>query len=231
VWKKRGGKNVRFIILLLLLSILSTILLAGIGMMGLPPPFFSQSVFAQNAGWSEYSRQMVAYTSVHIAPDNFQYFPFYAIAPVNVLTGYYEELNTRELMVTVYDASTCNVPYGSYGFDITTCTTIDANLYNEIQSAGRPSINLYPGQYFLTVEGANYEDVAVNIYFELVGYVANGGGSMPQQQIPSPSPSPPPSTTTPEEEEEEEPDDGSGLNRCLITPNYGPWILSPPVCY
>jgi hypothetical protein len=198
-------------------------------MMGLPPPFFLQSVFAQNAGWSEYSRQMVAYTSVHIAPDNFQYFPFYATAPVNVLTGFYEELNTRELMVTVYDASTCNVPYGSYGFDITTCTTIDANLYNEIQSAGRPSINLYPGQYFLTVEGASYEDVAVNIYFELVGYVANGGGSMPQQQIPSPSP--PPSTTTPEEEEEEEPDEGSGLNRCLITPNYGPWILSPPVCY
>lgn len=84
----------------------------------------------------------------------------------------------RELMVTVYDVSTCNVPYGSYGFDITTCTTIDANLYNEIQSAGRPSINLYSGQYFLTVEGANYEDVAVNIYFELVGYVANGGSML-----------------------------------------------------
>jgi hypothetical protein len=229
VEKKRGGKNIRFIILLL--SILSTILLAGIGMMGLPPPFFSQSVFAQNAGWSENSRQVVAYTSVHIAPDNFQYFPFYAIAPVNVLTGFYEELSTKELMVTVYDASTCNVPYGSYGFDITTCTTIDANLYNEIQSAGRPSINLYPGQYFLTVEGASYEDVAVNIYFELVGYVANGGGSMLQeQQIPS-SPSPPSTSTTTPEEEAEEPEDGNGLNRCLITPDYGPWILSPPACY
>jgi hypothetical protein len=32
-------------------------------------------------------------------------------------------------------------------------------------------------------------------------------------------------------EEEEQPDDENGLNRCLITPNYGPWILSPPVCY
>jgi hypothetical protein len=214
--KQGRDKNIQFILLLLS----STILLTGITMMGLPF-FFLQPVFAQNGGWTEYSRLLVADTSVHIAPDNFQYFPFYAVAPVNVLTGYYEELSARELMVTVYDASTCNVPYGSYGFDITTCMTIDANLYNEIQAAGRPSINLYPGLYFLTVEGANYEDVAVNIYFELVGYVANGG-SMPQQQI-----SPPPSTTT----EEEEPDDGSGLNRCLITPNYGPWILSPPVCY
>src|ERR687891_3021735 len=47
------------------------------------------------------------------------------------------------------------------------CMTIDANLYNEIQSAGRPSIMLYPGQYFLTVEAASYEHVGVNIYFEL----------------------------------------------------------------
>jgi hypothetical protein len=184
--------------------------------------FLLQPVFAQNGGWSESSRLVVADTSVHIAPDNFQYFPFYAVAPVNVLTGYYEELGARELMVTVYDASTCNVPYGSYGFDITTCMTIDANLYNEIQSAGRPGIILYPGQYFLTVEAASYEDVGINIYFELVGYIANSG-SMPQPQIGSA-----PSTNT---EEEEEPDDGSGLNRCLITPNYGPWILSPPVCY
>jgi hypothetical protein len=29
---------------------------------------------------------------------------------------------------------------------------------------------LGPGQYFLTVEAASYEDVAVNVYFELVGY-------------------------------------------------------------
>jgi hypothetical protein len=138
------------------------------------------------------------------------------------LAGYYQEHSGRELIVTLYDASTCNVPYGSYAFDITTCMTIDANLYNEIQSAGRPSVNLYPGLYFLTVEPASYEDVGVDISFELVGYVANGA-SMPQQQT-----APPPSSTT---TEEEEPDDGSGLNRCLITPNYGPWILSPPVCY
>jgi hypothetical protein len=187
--------------------------------------FLLQPVFAQsNGGWSEYSRLVVADTSVQIAPDNFQYFPFYAVTPVNVLTGYYEELGARELMVTVYDTSTCNVPYGSYGFDITTCMAIDANLYNEIQSSGRPSIMLYPGQYFLTVEAASYEHVGVNIYFELVGYIANGG-PMPQEQV-----APAPSINT-EEAEEEEPDDGSGLNRCLITPDYGPWILSPPVCY
>jgi hypothetical protein len=156
--------------------LLPNILLAGICMIGLPS-FLSQLVFAQNGGdWSEYSREVVANASIYLPPDNFQYFSFYAAAPVNVLTGSYEELSTRELMVTVYDASTCNVPVGSFGFDITTCTTIDANLYNEIQSAGRPTINLYPGQYFLKVEAASYEDVAVNIYFELVGYTrANGG--------------------------------------------------------
>ena len=205
-------------------SIICTLLFSSSIFYGLSS-LLLQPVFAQNGGWSEYSREVVADTSVHIAPDNFQYFPFYAVTPVNVLTGYYEELGARELMVTVYDTSTCNVPYGSYGFDITTCMTIDANLYNEIQSAGRPSIMLYPGQYFLTVEAASYEHVGVNIYFELVGYVANGE-PMPQEQV-----APAPSINTEEEEEEEEPDDGSGLNRCLITPNYGPWILSPPVCY
>lgn len=186
--------------------------------------------------WTEYSREVVANASIYLPPDNFQYFSFYAVAPVNVLTGSYEELSARELMVTVYDASTCNVPYDTFGFDITTCMTIDANLYNEIQFAGKPTINLYPEQYSLKVEAASYEDVAVNIYFELVGYTtANSGESMQPQTPPStpslPSQPPPSSTTTTEKEKEEQPDDGNGLNRCLITPNYGPWILSPPVCY
>jgi hypothetical protein len=70
-------------------------------MIGLPS-FLSQLIFAQNGGdWSEYSREVVANASIYLPPDNFQYFPFYAVAPVNVLTGSYEELSARELMVTV----------------------------------------------------------------------------------------------------------------------------------
>jgi hypothetical protein len=229
-----GRKNIPFAI-----TVSALVAFAAISPLGvLPPSFFSQPAFAQSSGgssWTEGGRYTVADETVHIGPDHFYYYPFYTNAPVATLAGYYQELTGRELMVTVYDASTCNVPYGSYGFDITTCTSLDANVYNEIQSEGNPNINLYPGKYFLTVEPASYEDVNVRMHFELIGYVpANISDDITstQQQSPtmqSSSPADTSSSTTPSEESDD--DDASGLNRCLITPNYGPWILSPPVCY
>ncbi|MGZ8882755.1 MAG: hypothetical protein ACXW1B_04675, partial [Nitrososphaeraceae archaeon] len=79
------------------------------------------------------------------------------------LIGQYQELNGNDVMVTVYDSSSCNMPYGYPSFDITTCISLDSNIYNEIKPFGSIYLSLSPGEYFITFEAANYRDVRVNV--------------------------------------------------------------------
>jgi hypothetical protein len=124
-----------------------------------------------------FAQESVVYTiadeTVRIGPESpYYYYYFYANPPLTntILSGDYQELFGNEVMVALYDSSTCNAPYGTPDFDLSTCTTLDAFLGYQIQPSGTFNVELGPGEYFLTVAPASFEDVAVNVYFELVGY-------------------------------------------------------------
>jgi hypothetical protein len=124
-----------------------------------------------------FAQQPVAYTiadeTLRIGPDSpYYYYYFFANAPLTnvILQGNYQELSGNDVRVILYDSSTCNVQYGDPDFNLSTCTTLDAYLGHEIQPSGTLNTVLGPGEYFLTVAPASSEDVAVNVYFELVGY-------------------------------------------------------------
>ena len=108
----------------------------------------------------------VASETVNIGPTNMRYYYFYANTNIE-LTGNFQELNGRSVMVTLYDDSSCNVPYGSVGFDIRTCATLDSFIHNEINPSGNINLPLNPGEYFLTLESASYQDVQVNLNFNV----------------------------------------------------------------
>lgn len=127
------------------------------------------------------------------------------------LVAQYQELNGNELMVTVYDSSSCNIPYGNPGFSIRTCTTGDSSIYNEIEPFGNIHLSLNPGEYFITFEPTSYRDALVSMDIYVKSYFGVNTGSSNIKNF-------------------DEDGDDSGLT-CLLTPNYGPWILSPPVCY
>ncbi|MGI9011543.1 MAG: hypothetical protein ACR2F1_10220 [Nitrososphaeraceae archaeon] len=150
----------------------------------------------------------------YIPKNGINYCYFYANSPITSIDLFaeYQELNGNELMVTLYDSSSCNIPYGNPGFDIRTCMTWDSSIYNEIEPFGNINLSLYPGEYFLTFEPASYRDVRVSIDIYVKSYFGVNAGSNDVKNF-------------------DEDGDDSGLNRCLLTPNYGPWILSPPVCY
>lgn len=120
----------------------------------------------------------VASETINVNPENSWYYYFYANSPAsNIhLVGQYQELNGNDIIVTIYDDSSCTAPYGSPGFELASCATIDSNIFNKIGPAGVIDVRLYPGNYFLTFESANYNDVMVNVNFDVkYNFLANTG--------------------------------------------------------
>jgi hypothetical protein len=150
----------RFLSFLLLLSLIT----------GLTVFFGSAMLLAHGTTSFQTGMYKVTSETVNIGPNVLYYYYFYANSPAdNIhLIGQYQELGGNDMMVTIYDDSSCSTPYGSVGFDVRTCTTLDSNIYNEIQPAGAIDLPLSPGNYFLTLESANYNDATVYVNFDVI---------------------------------------------------------------
>lgn len=118
---------------------------------------------AQNRGLQGFS---VADETAKIKAKEYQFYNFEINPDISTaqLTGTYKEKGGNDVILTLYETSSCNAPATSSDFDITTCKEI----YSDTSSSGNIQVQLSPGKYYLTLSSADQlHDLKVVVHFDV----------------------------------------------------------------
>ena len=129
-------------------------------------------------------KNTVADETTKVKSNDYTYYTF-TVDPswINIeFTGGYEEDKDRDVIITLYDASTCNAPISSEDFNKDTCKVV----FKETDSSGFIDKNISPGKYILTVESADdSHGVKATVHFDVKYDLSS---TAPTHNIPSPLP-------------------------------------------